>query len=426
MKKWIVMILLVILSFTQSFQMVHAAKDEWNQLADLPTARVGAVANAVDGKIYVIGGFNAFNETLEYDPSIDKWTKKKDIPTGRGGAASVVVGSKIYVLAGKHTGFTYDKFEVYDTKNDEWETLPDIPFVSKSKGSYNVQAGVIGNKIYVFGGKEFFSYDLSEQTWKEEAPLNVKIKGAIGLVLDEKFYIFGQNDNREVFEFDAKKEVWTAKKKGFVNGYLNGVSYKNNMVFPASSPRNLIVYDTEQEELVRIDVPYHNMRIGASSVVVGDMLYLLGGRDYNLNYTETADKNYKSVISLSLKDLKFPNNTETPGDKDPDPATPPKDDSTNPGDKHPEPTTPPKDDATDEDGDALLIITMVNGLQKEYDLSMKEVNAFLSWYKKRDAGEGPGFYEIDEHDNNKGPFESKKDYVVFKNILMFEVNKYKK
>lgn len=206
--------LLVILSFTQSVQMVHAAKDEWNQLADLPTARVGSVANAVDGKIYVIGGFNAFNETLEYDPSVDKWTKKKDIPTGRGGAASVVVGSKIYVLAGKHTGFTYNKFEVYDTKNDEWETLPDIPFVSKSKGSYNVQAGVIGNKIYVFGGKEFFSYDLSEQTWKEEAPLNVKIEGAIGLVLDEKFYIFGKNDKREVFEFDAKKEVWTAKKKG--------------------------------------------------------------------------------------------------------------------------------------------------------------------------------------------------------------------
>ncbi|CAL8897921.1 DUF1668 domain-containing protein [Bacillus sp. FSL M8-0266] len=426
MKKWVVMMLLVILSFTQSVQMVHAAKDEWNQLADLPTARVGSVANAVDGKIYVIGGFNAFNETLEYDPSVDKWTKKKDIPTGRGGAASVVVGSKIYVLAGKHTGFTYNKFEVYDTKNDEWETLPDIPFVSKSKGSYNVQAGVIGNKIYVFGGKEFFSYDLSEQTWKEEAPLNVKIEGAIGLVLDEKFYIFGKNDKREVFEFDAKKEVWTAKKKGFVSGYLNGVTYKNNMIFPGGTTRSLIAYDTEQEELVRIDVPYHNMRIGASSVVIGDMLYLLGGRDYNLNYTETADKNYKSFISLSLKDLEFPNNTETPGDKDPDPATPPKDGSTNPGDKDPEPTTPPKDSATDEDGDALLIITMVNGLQKEYDLSMKEVNAFLSWYKKRDAGEGPGFYEIDEHDNNKGPFESKKDYVVFKNILMFEVNKYKK
>nr|WP_277722953.1 kelch repeat-containing protein [Bacillus safensis]WEZ17816.1 kelch repeat-containing protein [Bacillus safensis] len=408
LKKWIVMMLLVILSFTQSIQMVHAAKDEWNQLADLPTARIGAVANAVDGKIYVIGGYNALNETLEYDPATDKWTKKKDIPTGRGGATSVTVGSKIYVLAGKHKGTTYNKFEVYDTKNDKWEELADIPFVSKSKGPYNVQAGVIGNKIYVLGGKEFFSYDLSSQTWKEEASLNVKNEGAIGLVLDDKFYIFGKNDKGEVFEYNASKEVWSVKKKGFVKGYLSGVTYKNNLVFPAGSTRDLFVYDTEQEGLVRIAVPYHNMRIGASTVVIDDTLYLIGGRDYNENYKEFADQNYKSVISLSLKDLQFPNNTETPGDKDR------------------EPTTPPKDDATNEDGDALLIITMVNGLQKEYDLSMKEVNAFLSWYKKRDAGEGPGFYEIDEHDNNKGPFESKKDYVVFKNILMFEVNKYKK
>lgn len=302
--------------------------------------------------------------------------KKKDIPTGRGGATSVTVGSKIYVLAGKHQGTTYDKFEVYDTKKDEWETLPDIPFVSKSKGSYNVQAGVIGNKIYVLGGKEFFSYDLSKQTWKEETSLNAKNEGAIGLVLDDKFYIFGKNDKREVFEYNATKEVWSTKKKGFVSGYLSGVIYKNNMIFPASSPRKLYVYDTEQEGLVGIDVLYHNMRIGASSVVIGDTLYVIGGREYNVNYREIADKNYKSVISISLKDLEFPNNTETPGDKDP------------------EPTTPPKDDTTDEDGDALLIITMVNGLQKEYDLSMKEVNAFLSWYKNVMPAKVQGFMKL--------------------------------
>ncbi|CAM5251318.1 hypothetical protein BSAF29S_04328 [Bacillus safensis subsp. safensis] len=87
---------------------------------------------------------------------------------------------------------------------------------------------------------------------------------------------------------------------------MNGVTYKNNMIFPGGSTRSLIAYDTEQEELVRIDVPYHNMRIGASSVVIEDTLYLIGGRDYNENYTEIADQNYKSVISLSLKDLQFP------------------------------------------------------------------------------------------------------------------------
>ncbi|WP_338703902.1 Kelch repeat-containing protein [Bacillus altitudinis] len=409
MKKWIVIIFLVILSFTQSFQMVHAAKDEWNQLADLPTARIGAVANAVEGKIYVIGGFNALNETLEYDPSTDKWTKMKDMPSGRGGAASVVVGSKIYVIAGKHENL-FNKFEVYDTKKDEWEVLTDIPFESPSKGAYNVQAGVMGNKIYVLGGNEFFSYDLTENKWKKEASPSFKTQSAIGLVLKGKFYIIGENNNSEIFEFDATNESWSAKKGGFKKVYLSGVTYKDNMILPGISPNRLYAYNAEKEEMVKVVVPNNDIRVGASSVIIGDMLYVIGGRKYNinLNYTDVADRNYKSVISISLKDLELPNNTETPGDKDP------------------EPTTPPKDDTTDEDGDALLIITMVNGLQKEYDLSMKEVNAFLSWYKKRDAGEGPGFYEIDEHDNNKGPFESKKDYVVFKNILMFEVNKYKK
>lgn len=401
--------LLVILSFTQVFQVANAAKDEWNQLADLPTARIGAVANAVDGKIYVIGGFNALNETLEYDPSADKWTKRKDMPSGRGGAASVVVGSKIYVLAGNHQN-SFNKFEVYDTKKDEWEVLTDIPFESPSKGAYNVQAGVMGDKIYVLGGNEFFSYDLTENKWKKEASPSFKTQRAIGLVLKGKFYIIGENNNSEIFEFDASNDSWSAKKGGFKKVYLSGVTYKDNMILPGISPNRLYVYNAEKEEMVKVVVPNNDIRVGASSVIIGDMLYVIGGRQYNinLNYTDIADRNYKSVISISLKDLEFPNNTETPGDKDP------------------EPTTPPKDDATDEDGNALLIITMVNGLQKEYDLSMKEVNAFLSWYKKRDAGEGPGFYEIDEHDNNKGPFESKKDYVVFKNILMFEVNKYKK
>ncbi|MGA3880165.1 Kelch repeat-containing protein [Bacillus pumilus] len=409
LKKWIVMMLLVILSFTQVFQVANAAKDEWNQLADLPTARIGAVANAVDGKIYVIGGFNALNETLEYDPSADKWTKRKDMPSGRGGAASVVVGSKIYVLAGNHQN-SFNKFEVYDTKKDEWEVLTDIPFESPSKGAYNVQAGVMGDKIYVLGGNEFFSYDLTENKWKKEASPSFKTQRAIGLVLKGKFYIIGENNNSEIFEFDASNDSWSAKKGGFKKVYLSGVTYKDNMILPGISPNRLYVYNAEKEEMVKVVVPNNDIRVGASSVIIGDMLYVIGGRQYNinLNYTDIADRNYKSVISISLKDLEFPNNTETPGDKDP------------------EPTTPPKDDATDEDGNALLIITMVNGLQKEYDLSMKEVNAFLSWYKKRDAGEGPGFYEIDEHDNNKGPFESKKDYVVFKNILMFEVNKYKK
>lgn len=73
---------------------------------------------------------------------------------------------------------------------------------------------------------------------------------------------------------------------------------------------------------------------------------------------------------------------------------------------------------------AIMTITMTTGLQKEYDLSITEVNAFLSWYDAKDAGTGSSKYAIDKHNNNKGPFSKRIDYVIFKNILSFEVNEY--
>ncbi|MEK3792104.1 hypothetical protein MKX42_10315 [Paenibacillus sp. FSL R7-0204] len=70
---------------------------------------------------------------------------------------------------------------------------------------------------------------------------------------------------------------------------------------------------------------------------------------------------------------------------------------------------------------AILVVTMNTGLEKEFDLPMTEVNAFLSWY---DASSGSARYGINKHDNNKGPFTSRKDYVIFDKILTFSVDEY--
>lgn len=73
---------------------------------------------------------------------------------------------------------------------------------------------------------------------------------------------------------------------------------------------------------------------------------------------------------------------------------------------------------------AILSITMLTGLEKEYDLSMDEVNTFINWYDTKDAGSGPSKYAINKHDNNRGPFSKRTDYVIFNNILTFEVSEY--
>ncbi|MFD7523796.1 fibronectin type III domain-containing protein [Paenibacillus chitinolyticus] len=79
----------------------------------------------------------------------------------------------------------------------------------------------------------------------------------------------------------------------------------------------------------------------------------------------------------------------------------------------------------EESGDsAILVITLNNGTEKEYDLSMNEVNAFIAWYEGRAAGKGPVMFAIDKHENNKGPFKNRKDYILYDKIITFEVNAY--
>ncbi|GAC41337.1 hypothetical protein [Paenibacillus popilliae] len=73
---------------------------------------------------------------------------------------------------------------------------------------------------------------------------------------------------------------------------------------------------------------------------------------------------------------------------------------------------------------AILVVTMTTGLEKEFDLSMDEVSTFIAWYENKQAGTGTALYAIDKHNNNKGPFSSRKDYVIYDKILTFEVNEY--
>lgn len=89
-----------------------------------------------------------------------------------------------------------------------------------------------------------------------------------------------------------------------------------------------------------------------------------------------------------------------------------------------EPTPEPTPTATPEipSGDrALLNITLITGTDKEFDLSMSEVNAFLNWY---DSASGSLSFGINKHNNNKGPFINRTEYVIHDKILTFEVSEY--
>ncbi|UED73233.1 hypothetical protein [Brevibacillus sp. DP1.3A] len=74
---------------------------------------------------------------------------------------------------------------------------------------------------------------------------------------------------------------------------------------------------------------------------------------------------------------------------------------------------------------ALLVIKMISGLEKEFELTASEVQDFINWYNGRADGRGKETYMFDK-DFNKGPFASRKDYVAFSKIQSFEVMEYTK
>ncbi len=292
-------------------------------------------------------------------------------------------------MGGRSNDGVVKTVEVYDPKKDTWEKSDDLPFENKVS-PYRIYAEAIGKKIYVVAYENSryattYSYDLETKKWDKKQKLNYEVTGGSTAVIDNKLYILGGTHYipQIVYVYDPEKDTWAENGKGFKAGYYSALAYKGKILMTGGVSR-IRVYDPKSQSVTAVTNPKALYRMAHSSAIIDDTLYVIGGREENSSFGgsfgDNANSNIKSVISISLKDLNIPSDSEeTPGDKDKE-------------------STTPSEDNSAEDGDALLVVTMVNGLQKEYQLSMKEVNGFLKWYKQRDAGEGPGFYEIDEHE----------------------------
>lgn len=78
-----------------------------------------------------------------------------------------------------------------------------------------------------------------------------------------------------------------------------------------------------------------------------------------------------------------------------------------------------------ESGKALLVVTMSDEIQKEYELTKYQINDFITWYNNRASGAGLPHYTFNKT-FNLGPFQSRKDYLVFDKIQNFEVMEFSK
>lgn len=130
----------------------------WTTLANLPTSVSGASAVALDGRLCVLGGLDAYGEPTNvvqvFRPDINQWVSDPSlgaIPpmrTARHFAAAAVLDGRIYVLGGLGASKTaLTATEVYDPASRTWQALPPMPYARYLHG-----AAAAGGKVFVLGG----------------------------------------------------------------------------------------------------------------------------------------------------------------------------------------------------------------------------------------------------------------------------------
>jgi uncharacterized protein (TIGR03437 family) len=116
-----------------TFDVFDTATRQWSSLSVMPTARDHLTAQAVNGKVYAIGGRAAavFTANEEFDPVTNRWTSRAALPTARGGLASGVLNDRIVVFGGEGSSGTpegtFRQNEEYDPATNTWRTLAPMP-----------------------------------------------------------------------------------------------------------------------------------------------------------------------------------------------------------------------------------------------------------------------------------------------------------
>jgi hypothetical protein len=198
---------------TPSTQVYVPEKDDgWKVLRDAPARHAEAVAATIGDRIHIVGGrtpkasgnraYGDHADTdhhLVYDAATDAWTEAAPALTKRNSATGGMINGLWHVAGGRHVdNGPSDAHEVYDAKEDRWRQAAPMP---KGSGAGGNAAGVIGGKLYVFGGEYFhdggrvhaevWSYDPQTDQWAAEAPMPTPRHGLGGVTIDNGIWLMG-------------------------------------------------------------------------------------------------------------------------------------------------------------------------------------------------------------------------------------------
>jgi subtilisin family serine protease len=199
------------------------ATDTWSRIARMPVRVTKPAGGYIDGRIYVVGGWeylgDAVGVTQVYDPATDTWSRGADLPTGVAAAGYAVAGDTLYVIGGRPAGGEVGTREVwaYDAAGDAWNRVADYP-VPISWPSCGIIDGLVHCAAGMIDGatrvRLTYAYDPATDTWYRLADTPKTVWGNAYAVQGGRLLMAGGNVDgfisNEGFAYDPAADEWSA------------------------------------------------------------------------------------------------------------------------------------------------------------------------------------------------------------------------
>lgn len=282
----------------------------WAVISPLSSPRWAMAVVVAGGKIYAIGGTDTtgppgatVGTVEEWDPSTGNWTAKAPMNEPRTWATAQAVSGKIYVIGGRDTlGNLMQTVEEYDPSTNAWTTRASISAPARG----GMASGVVSGKIYVVGGSDGTSnlnaveeYDPGANVWALRAPMTTARNDLCAGVSNSILVaVAGWTTtwSSVTEEYNAGGNAWTTKtplaqgrdRAGAV-GLGNYVFVVGGVASPGTATADVQRYNQTNGTWAQ-STPLSGARYYLGVVTLNSKLYAVGGLDTNNQVVGTVEE----------------------------------------------------------------------------------------------------------------------------------------
>ena len=266
-------------------------------VGQMNTGQADAGSGSLGGALYVVGGYgltfrNPLDAVSVYSTTNDTWKSGTPYPAKAWGTACAAIRTSLFCFGGNGAG---TKSYRLDSGRTDWVRLNDMPNEFADSQGHVAVADSQTNEIYIMGSSNIklahnmtWVYDISHDSYIRRSDMPFGNAWFTSALYQGKIYTIGGTHGNNVLVYDIAHDIWN-KLQSFLPGPQRYGMIRNPGVFSGLIP---IIDGTNGSVFYNLTYFYDISgnrfisgmdtllpRDGISGGIIGDTLYVAGGRN---------------------------------------------------------------------------------------------------------------------------------------------------